>query len=197
MPTKFRYDLGETFVITRGMDSCLFVYTKETWNNITNKLSELSFTKKDVRAFQRFFLSAATICEFDKQGRINISSPLAEYASLQKECVIIGVNDRIEIWSKENFDKYLNDSIDNVFMNYKVDLENDRTMKEIEDKEIPIVHNVIKITKEPKMQQKTFISSNVFKIEDQPMIKESTFVSRPNKGEIINKIFEIQQKMKK
>ena len=96
------------------MDSCLFVYTKETWNNITNKLSELSFTKKDVRAFQRFFLSGATICEFDKQGRINISSPLAEYASLQKECVIIGVNDRIEIWSKENFDKYLNDSIDNV-----------------------------------------------------------------------------------
>ena len=84
-----------------------------------------------------------------------------------------------------------NDSIDNVFMNYKVDLENDRTMKEIEDKEIPIVHNVIKITKEPKIQQKTFISSNVFKIEDQPMIKESTFVSRPNKGEIINKIFEI------
>ena len=114
MPSKFRYDLGETFVITRGMDSCLFVYTKETWNNITNKLSELSFTKKDVRAFQRFFLSADTICEFDKQGRINISSPLAEYASLQKECVIIGVNDRIEIWSKENFDKYLNDSIDNV-----------------------------------------------------------------------------------
>lgn len=114
MPSKFRYDLGETFVITRGMDSCLFVYTKETWNNITNKLSELSFTKKDVRAFQRFFLSGATICEFDKQGRINISSPLAEYASLQKECVIIGVNDRIEIWSKENFDKYLNDSIDNV-----------------------------------------------------------------------------------
>ena len=84
-----------------------------------------------------------------------------------------------------------NDSIDNVFMNYKVDLENDRTMKEIQDKEIPIVHNVIKITKEPTIQQKTFISSNVFKIEEQPMIKESTFVSLPNKGEIINKIFEI------
>ena len=114
MPSKFRYDLGETFVITRGMDSCLFVYTKETWNNITNKLSELSFTKKDVRAFQRFFLSGATICEFDKQGRINISSPLAEYASLQKECVVIGVNDRIEIWSKEAFNNYLNESIDNV-----------------------------------------------------------------------------------
>lgn len=114
MPSKFRYDLGETFVITRGIDSCLFVYPKETWNNITNKLNELSFTKKDVRSFQRFFLSAATICEFDKQGRINISSPLASYASLTKECVIIGVNDRIEIWSKENFDKFLNESMENV-----------------------------------------------------------------------------------
>ena len=114
MPSKFRYDLGETFVITRGIDSCLFVYRKETWNNITNKLNELSFTKKDVRSFQRFFLSAATICEFDKQGRINISSPLASYANLTKECVIIGVNDRIEIWSKENFDKFLNESMENV-----------------------------------------------------------------------------------
>lgn len=114
MPSKFRYDLGETFVITRGIESCLFVYPKETWNNITNKLNELSFTKKDVRSFQRFFLSAATICEFDKQGRINISSPLASYANLTKECVIIGVNDRIEIWSKENFDKFLNESMENV-----------------------------------------------------------------------------------
>ena len=114
MPSKFRYDLGETFVITRGIDSCLFVYPKETWNNITNKLNELSFTKKDVRSFQRFFLSAATICEFDKQGRINISSPLTDYAHLEKECVVIGVNDRIEIWSKEAFNNYLNESIDNV-----------------------------------------------------------------------------------
>ena len=105
MPSKFRNDLGETFVITRGIDSCLFVYPKDSWNNITSKLNELSFTKKDVRSFQRFFLSAATICEFDKQGRINVTSPLADYADLTKECVIIGVNDRIEIWSKENFDK--------------------------------------------------------------------------------------------
>jgi len=114
MPSKFRYDLGESFVITRGIDSCLFVYPKETWTNLTSKLNELSFTKKDVRSFQRFFLSAATICEFDKQGRISITSPLADYADLTKECVVIGVNDRIEIWSKENFDKFLNDNINNV-----------------------------------------------------------------------------------
>lgn len=114
MPSKFRYDLGESFVITRGIDSCLFVYPKETWMNLTSKLNELSFTRKDVRSFQRFFLSAATICEFDKQGRISITSPLADYADLTKECVVIGVNDRIEIWSKENFDKFLNENINNV-----------------------------------------------------------------------------------
>ena len=114
MPSKFRNDLGETFVVTRGIDSCLFVYPMETWNNLTSKLNELSFTKKDVRSFQRFFLSGATICEFDKQGRINITSPLADYAKLNKECVVIGVNDRIEIWSKDNFDKFLDDNIDNI-----------------------------------------------------------------------------------
>lgn len=114
MPSKFRYDLGESFVITRGLDSCLFVYKESSWNNIANKLSELSFTKKDVRSFQRFLLSGASICEFDKQGRINISGPLMEYAKLDKECVIIGVNDRIEIWSKDNFEKYLNDNIENI-----------------------------------------------------------------------------------
>ena len=114
MPSKFRYDLGENFIVTRGIDSCLFVYPKETWNKLTSKLNELSFTKKDVRSFQRFFLSAATLSEFDKQGRINIPTPLADYASLTKECVVIGVKDRIEIWSKENFDKFLNDNIDNI-----------------------------------------------------------------------------------
>ena len=114
IPSKFRYELGEKFIITRGIDSCLFVYPKVEWTKIISQLNELSFTKKDVRAFQRFFLSGATECEFDKQGRINITSPLAGYADLTKECVVIGVNDRLEIWSKENFDKFLKENIDNL-----------------------------------------------------------------------------------
>ena len=114
MPSKFRDALGDSFIVTRGMDSCLFVYTKESWDNLTNELNQLSFTKKDVRAFQRFFLSGATMCEFDKQGRINITTPLASYASLSKECVIIGVNDRIEIWAKEKFDNFLDENIENI-----------------------------------------------------------------------------------
>jgi MraZ protein len=114
IPSKFRYDLGEKFIVTRGIDTCLFVYPKSEWTKIISQLNELSFTKKDVRSFQRFFLSGATECEFDKQGRINITSPLAGYADITKECVVIGVNDRIEIWSKENFDKFLKDNIVNL-----------------------------------------------------------------------------------
>ena len=114
IPSKFRYDLGEKFIITRGIDSCLFIYPKTEWINITSKLNQLSFTKKDVRSFQRFFLSGATECEFDRQGRINITSPLAEYAGLLKECVVIGVNDRLEVWSKENFENFLNNNIENL-----------------------------------------------------------------------------------
>ncbi len=114
IPSKFRYELGEKFIITRGIDKCLFVYPKVEWTKIVSKLNELSFTKKDVRSFQRFFLSGATECEFDKQGRINITSPLAGYADLTKECVVIGVNDRLEIWSKDNFDKFLTENIDHL-----------------------------------------------------------------------------------
>lgn len=114
MPSKFRNVLGETFIITRGIDSCLFVYPMGTWNDLTNKLNELSFTKKDVRAFQRFFLSAACECDFDRQGRISITSPLLDYADIKKECVVIGVNDRIEIWAKDNFDKFLDSNIENI-----------------------------------------------------------------------------------
>ncbi len=107
IPSKFRSELGEQFIITRGLDKCIFIYSVNEWNNIINKLKSLSFTKKDARNFMRFFLSGATVCEFDKQGRISITSPLVHYANLNHECVIIGVNERLEIWSKESFDKFM------------------------------------------------------------------------------------------
>ena len=75
IPSKFRDDLGEKFIITRGIENCIFVYSEASWTKITNQLESLPFTKKDARAFIRFFLSGATIAEFDKQGRINITSP--------------------------------------------------------------------------------------------------------------------------
>ena len=113
IPSKFRYELGEKFIVTRGLENCLFVYPMNDWNNIINKLKELPFTSKDARTFMRMFLSGATECEIDRNGRINISSPLINYASLEKECVIIGVNDRLEIWSNDKFDEFFNTNIDN------------------------------------------------------------------------------------
>lgn len=113
IPSKFRMELGEKFIVTRGMEKCLFVYPMKDWNNMINELNKLSFTKKDYRTFMRMLLSGAAECELDKSGRINISSPLINYADLQKECVIIGVNDRLEIWSENSFENFFNENIEN------------------------------------------------------------------------------------
>lgn len=114
IPSKFRSDLGEKFIITRGLDKCLFVYSEEEWNKLIAKLKTLPFTNKDARNFTRFFLSGATVCEFDRQGRINISSSLVSYANLTKECVIIGANDRLEIWSEELWNNFIESNEDNL-----------------------------------------------------------------------------------
>lgn len=114
IPSKFREDIGNEFIVTRGLDGCLFVYSKERWQMIVSKLETLPFTKKDVRTFNRFFLSSASICEFDKQGRINLPSPLINYAKLKKECTIIGVNDRLEIWATEIFDSLIEENLSEI-----------------------------------------------------------------------------------
>ena len=113
IPSKLREELGSEFVVTRGLDKCLFVYPMKEWKKIVNNLSTLPFTKKDARDFSRFFLSGATVSVFDKQGRINITSPLVNYANLTKECVIIGVNERLEIWDIDEFNSFMNKNIDN------------------------------------------------------------------------------------
>ena len=106
MPAKLKDDIGEKFVITQGLDGCLFVYSENEWKNFEEKLRTFPLTNKDARALKRFFLARATECEIDKQGRFLISSNLREFAGLQKEVVIIGVLDKIEIWSKEKWLKY-------------------------------------------------------------------------------------------
>ena len=100
IPSKFREGLGLDFVITRGLDGCLFIYPKNEWSNVIKKYKELPDTK-DKRQFMRIFLSGATDLEYDKQFRINIPKPLLDYAKLDHECVIIGVDERLELWSKE------------------------------------------------------------------------------------------------
>lgn len=112
IPSKVRYELGESFVVTRGLDHCLYVYPKQEWENIIAKYQKLPNTK-DARNFMRFFLSGATTCEFDKQGRINIQSSLIYYAELKKECIIVGVSDHLEIWSQELWQQLLDENEEN------------------------------------------------------------------------------------
>ena len=114
IPTKFRNELGNNFIITRGIENCLFVYSNDNWNEICNKLNSLPFTKKDARVFNRFFMSGATNVELDKQGRVNISKPLTDYANLKKECVIIGTGDRLEIWSEDDWNNFFNSNKDSM-----------------------------------------------------------------------------------
>lgn len=114
IPSKFREELGDNIIVTRGLEECLFIYSEKEWLSIVSNLKSLPFTKKDARCFTRIFLSGAMSTLFDKQGRIKISSPLIDYASLNKECVIIGVNDRLEIWSIEKWNVFVNESKENL-----------------------------------------------------------------------------------
>ena len=114
MPAKFREQLNECCVITRGIDQCLFIYPIEEWKILLEKVNGLPVNRKDARQFSRFFLSGACECEFDKQGRINLSTPLMNYAGLSKDCVIIGVSNRIEIWEKEKWTQYFDFSVDSI-----------------------------------------------------------------------------------
>lgn len=127
IPSKFRDELGEEVIVTRGLDNCLFVYSATEWDKVVSKLKGLPFTKKDARSFIRFFLSGATAASFDKQGRTNIPIPLIEYAELNKECVVIGVNDRLEIWAKDKWQGFINsnqDSLSDIAENlFEVDLD--------------------------------------------------------------------------
>lgn len=106
VPAKFRESLGQTFIVTRGLDQCLFVYPMNEWKALEKKLKRLPLTRKDARAFTRFFFSGAVECTVDKQGRINIPAPLRKYALLEKECVVIGVSNRIEFWAKDEWEDY-------------------------------------------------------------------------------------------
>lgn len=106
MPAKLRTDMGEKFIITKGLDGCLFVFSQNEWSNFESKLKELPLTNKNARDFVRFFLSGATECEIDKQGRFLLVNTLREYAEIIKEVIIIGVGTRLEIWNKEKWKKY-------------------------------------------------------------------------------------------
>ncbi|MDD3270844.1 MAG: division/cell wall cluster transcriptional repressor MraZ [Syntrophomonadaceae bacterium] len=106
VPSRLREQLGEKFVATKGLDNCIFLYPMEEWKTIEEKLKSLPFTRADVRSFARFFFSGASEMEIDRQGRTLMPVNLREYASIDKDLIIIGVGSRIEIWSAANWGKY-------------------------------------------------------------------------------------------
>jgi len=110
VPSRFREELQDRFIITRGLDSCLFAYPMEEWNNLERKLKTMPFTRAEARVFMRLFFSGASEVELDKQGRILIPPILREHAELNKEVTFIGVSNRAEIWSKEKWEEYSNKS---------------------------------------------------------------------------------------
>lgn len=108
VPAKFREILGDNFIVTKGLDGCLFVYSNDEWTRFEEKLKSLPLTNKNARQFTRFFLAGAAACEVDKQGRILLPQVLREFASLEKDVVLVGVASRIEIWSRERWDESMN-----------------------------------------------------------------------------------------
>lgn len=112
IPSKFREILGDKVIITKGLDGCLYAYTKEEWKILEEKLNKLPLTSKDARAFVRFIFSGANEVDIDKQGRALIPQNLIEYSGISKEIVSIGVSTRIEIWSKEKWEQYNNLNLD-------------------------------------------------------------------------------------
>ncbi len=103
IPSKFRELLGEEFVLTKGLDGCLFIFPNDEWASFEEKLRALPLTNKSARTFSRFFVAGATSCELDKQGRILVPATLREFAGLEKDVVLTGSINRIEVWSKEKW----------------------------------------------------------------------------------------------
>ena len=116
VPAKFRDQLGDEFMVTRGLDGCLFVYTQDEWHSMEERFREIPMTSKNARKFSRFLFAGAVNCEVDKQGRILLPPVLREYAGIQKDVVLAGVLNRIEIWDKTRWDEntYDEDEMDDV-----------------------------------------------------------------------------------
>lgn len=104
VPSKFREALGDEFVVTKGMDGCLFVFDNSEWQAFVKKLRDLPMIDKEARQFTRFFLAGAASLEVDKQGRILLPAVLREFADITKDAVLVGVGNRVEIWSKDRWE---------------------------------------------------------------------------------------------
>lgn len=114
IPAKLRDTLGKTVVITHGLEDCLFVYSLTEWQEFASKLSKLPLSQESARSFARLIFSGAMEVELDSLGRVLIPDYLKEYAGLQKEIVIIGAGNRLEIWNKNKWEKYQAGEVEDV-----------------------------------------------------------------------------------
>lgn len=105
VPAKFREALGNEFIVTQGLDGCLFVFPNSEWQVFEEKLRTLPVANKDARKFTRFFLAGAALVELDGQGRILLPAVLRKFAGLEKEAVVVGVGSRVEIWDKTRWEE--------------------------------------------------------------------------------------------
>ena len=106
IPSKFRDELHDSFYLTKGYDGCLTIYSAEQWEKVLHRLSKLPSTKTNARKYLHVLTARASECVPDKMGRINIPDYLASDAGLNRECVVVGVNDHVEIWDKDRWNAY-------------------------------------------------------------------------------------------
>lgn len=114
VPSKFRESLGDDFVVTKGLDGCLFVFDKNEWSAFEEKLKSLPINNKEARLFVRYFLAGAANVEVDKQGRILLPNHLRDHAKIDKEVVMVGVGSRMEIWSRELWEDTTSDEMEDI-----------------------------------------------------------------------------------
>ena len=110
IPVKFRASLSRGAVVTRGLDSALFLYTAKEWQNLASKLANLPISRSNTRAFSRLMLAGAMDLEMDKQGRVILPDYLREFAGIRKKVVVAGLYNRLEIWDEERWEKYKKDT---------------------------------------------------------------------------------------
>lgn len=117
VPAKFRDQLGDEFVVTKGLDGCLFIYDNTEWAKLEEKITNLPLSNQNARKFSRLLLAGATLCEVDKQGRILLPATLRKHAGLEKDVALVGVGSRIEIWNKAAWDEMNEYDVDEMALN--------------------------------------------------------------------------------
>lgn len=113
VPSKFRQELGERMIVTRWLDGCLAIYTESQWEQIYENLKKLPSTKREVRMYTHMIMSKASECEIDTQGRIRIPAHLVSDAKLEKNCMVVGVSDHVEIWDESRWNAYTDAASEN------------------------------------------------------------------------------------